>query len=108
MLKIRSALNEATREINAAETEMPPSALIELMGEAPDVEAILATLPADAYLPKEEPEEAPAEETTEEVADPAEEAPAEEAPAEAAAEEPAAEAAEEAPAEEPAEEPAAE
>ena len=101
VLKVRSALNEATREINAAEEEMPPSALIELMGDAPDVEAILATLPEDAYLPKEEPAEAPAEETAEEVADPATEAPAEEA---APAEEPAAEPAEETPAAEPAEE----
>ena len=103
VLKVRSALNEATREINAAEEEMPPSALIELMGDAPDVEAILATLPEDAYLPKEEPEEAPAEESSEEVAAPAE-APAE-APVEAteAAEAaPAEEAAEEAPADEPA------
>ena len=97
MLKVRSALNEATREINAAEEEMPPSALIELMGDAPDVEAILATIPEDAYLPKEEPEAAPAEEAVEEVADPDAEAPAEEA--EAA---PAEEAAEEAPADEPA------
>ena len=76
---------------------MPPSALIELMGDAPDVEAILATIPEDAYLPKEEPEAAPAEEAVEEVADPDAEAPAEEA--EAA---PAEEAAEEAPADEPA------
>ena len=76
MLKVRSALNEATREINAAEEEMPPSALIELMGDAPDVEAILATIPEDAYLPKEEPEAAPAEEAAEEA--PADEPAAEE------------------------------
>ena len=86
---------------------MPPSALIDLMGDAPDVEAILATLPENAYVPKDEPEAAPAEEApAEEVADPAAEAPAEAAEEAEEAKEPGAEApaekAEEAPAEEPA------
>ena len=95
LLQVRSWLNEATREVNAAGEDMAPSSLIELMGDAPDMESLLASIPADAFVTKEEPaEEAPAEEGSGEAPaegaaeeTPAEEAPAEEAPAEAAAEE---------------------
>jgi tetratricopeptide (TPR) repeat protein len=104
LLQVRSWLNEATREVNAAGEDLPPSTLIELMGDAPDMDALLASIPENFAAPEDEPaEEAPAEEGAGEtpVEDAAEEAPAEEAPAaEAAAEDsPAEAAAEEDPAE---------
>jgi tetratricopeptide (TPR) repeat protein len=111
ILAVRGANNEATREINAAGEDVPESTLVELMGEAPDMDALIASLPPmEQLVPEEAPaEETPAEEVPAEGEAPAEEAPAEgeapaaeapaeagETPAEAAAEEPA----EEAPAEE--------
>ena len=96
LLQVRSWLNEATREVNAAGEDLAPSTLIELMGDAPDMDALLASIPAETFAaPEEEPAEetpagegageTPAEGAAEET--PAEETPAEEAPAEEPAEE---------------------
>ena len=74
LLEIRSAHNEATREINASGEEPGESVLVSLMGDAPPM-----VLPEPAA-------ESPAEEEAPEAEAPAEETPAEEAAAEEAAE----------------------